>query len=40
MKNTILELKNTAEGIKRRLNEAEDQISNLEDKVQKTTQNE
>ena len=35
MKNTISELKNRVEGIKSRRNEA-DQISELEDKVEKT----
>ena len=35
MKNTISELKNTVEGIKSRLNEAEDQFSVLEEKVEK-----
>ena len=41
MKNTISELKNTVEGIKTRLDEAEDhQISELEDKLDKNTQNE
>ena len=40
MKNIISELKNTAEGIKTKLNEAEDWISELEDKVEKNTQNE
>ena len=38
-KNTISEL-NTVEGIKSRLDEAEDQISKLEDKVEKYTQKE
>ena len=33
MKNTISERKNTLEGINSRLNEAEDLISNLKDKV-------
>ena len=32
MKNTISELKNAAEGIKIRLDEAEDQISELDDR--------
>ena len=36
----ISELKNTVEGIKSRLDEAEDQISKLEHKVEKNTQNE
>ena len=40
MKNTISELKNTVEGIKIRLYEAEDWISELEVKVEKNTQNE
>ena len=40
MKNTISEMKNTGEGIKSRLNEAEDQISELEGKVEKNTQKE
>ena len=35
MKNTISELKNTVEVIKRRLDEAKDWISGLEDKVKK-----
>ena len=35
MKNTISEIKNTVEGIKRGLNEAEDLISELKDKVEK-----
>ena len=39
MKNTI-ELKNTVEGIKGRLDGAEDWISELEDKVEKNTQKE
>ena len=34
MKNTISERKNTVEGIKSRLNEAEEWISKLEDKVE------
>ena len=34
MKNTISELKNSVEGMKRRLDEAEDWISKLEDKVE------
>ena len=38
MKNTICDITNTLEGINRRLDEAEDQISNLEDKVEKNTQ--
>ena len=39
MKNTISELKNTVKGIKSRLGEAEDEISELEE-VEKNTQNE
>ena len=35
MKNIISEIKNTVEGIKRGLNEAEDLISELKDKVEK-----
>ena len=35
MKNTICEQRNTVEGIKTRLDEAEDWISELEDKVEK-----
>ena len=35
MKNTISELKNTVEGMKSRRDEAEDWISELEDKVEK-----
>ena len=38
MKNIISELKNTVEGIKSRLGESEDQIRELEDKVEKNTQ--
>ena len=34
----ISELKNTVEGIKNRLNEAQDQNSKLEDKAEKNTQ--
>ena len=37
MKNTISEMKNIQEGIKIRLDEAEGQISKLEDKVEKNT---
>ena len=37
MKNTIYELKNTGEGIKSRLDEAEGQITELEDKVGKNS---
>ena len=40
MKNIISELQNTVEGIKSRLDEAEDWISELEDKVEKNTQKE
>ena len=40
MENTISELKNTVERIKSRLDEAEDWISKLEDKVDNNTQNE
>ena len=40
MKNTISELKDTVEGIKSRFHEAEDQISNLEEKLGKNTQKE
>ena len=40
MKNTISELKNTVEGIKRRLDEAEDQEGELKDKVEKNNQKE
>ena len=35
MTNTIFELKYTVEGIKTRLDEAEDQTSELDDKVEK-----
>ena len=35
IKNTISEMKSTLEGINRRLNEAENQISDLEDKLEK-----
>ena len=38
MKNTISELKNTVEGMKSRLDEAEDWFSELQDKVEKNTQ--
>ena len=34
MKNTISELKNTVEGVKTKLNEPEDWIRGLEDKVE------
>ena len=37
MKNTITQLKNTGEGIKSRIDEPDDQISELEDKVEKKT---
>ena len=40
MKNTITEIKIILEGIKGRLDEAEDQISYLEDKVGENTQSE
>ena len=40
MKKTISELKNTVEGIKSRLDEAEDWISELQGKVEISTQNE
>ena len=40
MKNTISELKNTVEGIKSRLDEAEDWITKLVDRVKKNTQKE
>ena len=38
MKNTISEIKNTLEGITHWLDEAEDQISELEDKVERNIQ--
>lgn len=38
MKNTITKNKNTLEGINSRVDEAEDQISRLEDKVTENTQ--
>ena len=40
MKITTFELKNIVKGIKSRLDEAEDWISELEGKVEKNTQNE
>ena len=40
MKNTISELKNTIEGIKIRLDEAEDWISELEEQIERNTQKE
>ena len=40
MKITISELKNTVEGIQSRLEEAEDWVSELEDKVEKNSQTE
>ena len=40
MKNIICDLKNTVEGIKSRLNEGEDWISEIEDKVEKNIQEE
>ena len=39
MKTTIFKMKNITEGIKHRLNEAEDQITDLEDKVGKKNPN-
>ena len=38
MKNTIFEIKSKLEGIANRLDETEDQISELEDKVERNTQ--
>ena len=38
MKNTISEIKNTLEGITSRLDEAEDQVSELEDKWERNAQ--
>ena len=38
MNNKVSEIKNTLEGITSRLHEAEDQISDLDDKVEKNTQ--
>ena len=40
MKNTISEMKNTPEGINSRLDETEDQISDLGDKLSEHTQSE
>ena len=40
MKNTISELKNTVEGMKSRLDEAEDWISELQGKLEKNMQKE
>ena len=40
MRNTISELKTTVEGIKSRLDKAENWISEVEDKVEKNTQKE
>ena len=40
MNKTISELQNTVEGIKSRFDEAEDWVSELENKVEKNTQNE
>ena len=40
MNYTTSEFKNTVQGIKSRLGEAENQISELEDKVEKNTQKE
>ena len=37
MNNTITEMKNKLEGINRRINEAEEQISELEDRLVKIT---
>ena len=37
MNNTITEMKNTLEGIKSRINEAEEQISDLEDRMEEFT---
>ena len=37
MGNKILEIKNTLEGVISRLDEAEDEINELEDKVEKTS---
>ena len=39
-KDTISEMKHTLEGIKRRLDEAEDRISDLQNKVAENTQSE
>lgn len=39
MKNVIPDTKNTLEGSERRLDEVDDQISHLNDKVEKTTPN-
>ena len=38
MQNTITEMNNTLKGINSRFDEAEDQISNLENKVEKNIQ--
>ena len=38
MKNIIFEINNTREGITSKLDEAEDQIGGLEDKVERNTQ--
>ena len=40
MKNTTSEIKNTLEGMNSSLEEAEDQISDLEDRGEKNTQSE
>ena len=40
MKNSISDMKNTLEGINSRLDEAEDQISNLVGKIAENTQSE
>ena len=37
MNSTINEIKNSLEGINNRINEAEEQISNLEDKIMEIT---
>ena len=39
MKNTITEMKNILQGINTRVDEAEDQLSNLEDKGKENYQN-
>ena len=38
MKNSVVEIKNTLNGINSRLEEAEEQISNLEDRVMESNQ--
>ena len=40
MKNTITEIKNTPEGINKRLHDTKEQIRNLEDRIVKITQSE